>query len=81
MRSGTRSASGETERSGYSAAGDEARSRRDVVGCGDTMVGDCTSSPRGGWTTVAGAGPVRMREGRICSNPCARATFSMDLKY
>ena len=28
-----------------------------------------------------GRGPVRMAEGRICSKPWEKATFSMDLKY
>lgn len=81
MLSKTSSMSGEVERerTGYSVAG-EARSRREVVGCGWRMVGVSTSSMRvigiGG-----GEGPVRILEGRICSKPCSRATFSMDLKY
>lgn len=41
IRSGTRS--GDTDRKGYSVAG-VARNRRDVIGCGDKIVGDCTSS-------------------------------------
>lgn len=75
MRSGTRS--GETDRTGYSVAG-VARSRREVVGCGARMVGEATSS-----TFVRGTGPlpVRTLEGRICSKPASRATFSMLLKY
>jgi len=75
MRSGT--SSGETERMGYSAAG-VARRRREVVGCGEWMVGELTSS-----TLVCGMGPlpVRTLEGRICSKPASRATFSMLLKY
>jgi hypothetical protein len=88
MLSGTRSGDAERERSGYSRAGDEALKRRDVVGCGSRTVGGgdddgSTTSPsaRGGWTTVAGPGPVRTRDGRICSKPWARATFSRDLKY
>lgn len=73
--SGTKS--GDTERTGYSAAG-VARSRRDVVGWGARMVGDVTSS-----TLVRGMGPLPVRtfEGRICSKPSSRATFSMLLKY
>lgn len=75
MRSGTKS--GDTERMGYSVAG-VARSRRDVVGWGEWMVGEETSS-----TLVWGTGPlpVRTLEGRICSNPASLATFSMLLKY
>lgn len=66
MRSGTRSTSGETDRTGYSVAGEEARSRREVVGCGDRMVGE-VSEEEGeeaeavgevgeSMTTVAGTG-------------------------
>lgn len=43
------------------------------------MVGDEISS-----TFVLGMTPplpVRTLEGRICSKPCSRATFSMLLKY
>jgi hypothetical protein len=70
--------SGETDRTGYSVAG-VARSKRDVVGCGERIVGDETSSTRV-WGTLA-ALPVRTLEGSICSKPCSRATFSMLLKY
>lgn len=75
MRSGTRS--GDTDRTGYSVAG-VARRRREVVGCGERIVGEETSSIR-----VEGMGPlpVRTLEGRICSKPWSRATFSMLLKY
>lgn len=87
MLSGTRSGDAERERSGYSRAGEEALRRRDVVGCGSRTVGGgddvsaVSPSARGGWTMVAGPGPVRTRDGRICSKPWARATFSRDLKY
>lgn len=75
MRSGM--SSGDTERTGYSVAG-VARRSRDVVGWGDRMVGEATSS-----TLVLGTMPfpVRTLEGRICSKPCSLATFSMLLKY
>lgn len=75
IRSGTNS--GETDRNGYSDAG-VARRSRDVVGCGARMVGESTSS-----TLARGRGPlpVRTLDGRICSNPASRATFSMLLKY
>lgn len=42
-----------------------------VVGTGWAMMG---------WRVLT-FGPVRMLEGRICSKPWSRATFSMDLKY
>jgi hypothetical protein len=79
-----KSGDGERERSGYSVAG-VARSRREVVGCGEWIVGAGNSSV----TIVVGtvvvavavAGPVRTLEGRICSKPWARATCSMSLKY
>lgn len=81
---------------GYSLAGDEARSRREVVGCGERIVGEAVSETGEvgesittvvgtGWAVVGliflTLGPVRMLDGRICSKPCWRATFSMDLKY
>lgn len=73
-----KSGEGERERSGYSVAG-VARSRREVVGCGERIVEPGNSSV----TMVVGtvAGPVRTWEGRICSKPWARATCSMSLKY
>jgi hypothetical protein len=52
-----------------------------VVGGGRLEVSIAGAASLGGWTTVAGAGPVRTLDGRICSNPWARATCSMDLKY
>jgi hypothetical protein len=60
------SGEGERERTGYSVAG-VARSRREVVGCGEWIVGAGNSSV----TMVVGtvAGPVRILEGRICSKP------------
>lgn len=85
---------GDTDLTGYSFAGELARRKREVVGCGDKMVGAGDSIEIGepSSTTVVGTGsammgwrslpgPVRMREGRICSKPWSRATFSMDLKY
>lgn len=93
--SGTKS--GETERTGYSLAGLEARRNREVVGCGERMVGEESWGEMGGetssMTTVVGTGwamtglvslmlgPVRILDGRICSKPWLLATFSMDLKY
>jgi hypothetical protein len=79
MREAIRSgmSSGETERMGYSVAG-VARRSLEVVGCGDRIVGEVTSS-----TLVFGIMPLPVRtfEGKICSKPCSRATFSMLLKY
>lgn len=78
MRSGTRS--GETDRTGYSAAGVSACRSDEVTGFGACTVGACTSSSkttRGAMGTV----PVRILEGSICSNPCVFATCSMLLKY
>jgi hypothetical protein len=78
---------GERDRSGYSVAG-VARSRREVVGCGEWMVEAGNSSVTmvvgtgaAVVTVAAVAGPVRTWEGRICWKPCARATCSMSLKY
>lgn len=95
IRSGTRSKSGETDLTGYSLAGELARRNLEVVGCGERMVGEGESGEVGetSSTTVVGTGcavmglmdltfgPVRMLEGRICSKPWSRATFSIDLKY
>lgn len=47
MRSLMSSMSGETERTGYSFAGEVARRKRDVVGWGDRIVGDCCASDLG----------------------------------
>lgn len=95
MLSNTILSAGDTERTGYSFAGELARKSLDVVGWGDRMVGAGDSSVVGdpSSTTVVGTGwammglraltlgPVRMLLGRICSKPWSRATFSMDLKY
>lgn len=88
------SMSGDTERTGYSFAGEVARRSREVVGCGDRMVGDWDEVGETSSTTVVGTGwavtgraaasapgPVRMLDGRICSKPWERATVSIDLKY
>lgn len=93
MASGIRS--GDTERSGYSLAGEVACRYRDVVGWGARIVGGGVSGGElsctvvvGTWSTclllcvmAVAVGPVRMLEGRICSNPWVWATCSMDLKY
>lgn len=96
--SNTMLSAGDTDLTGYSFAGELARRNREVVGCGDRMVGAGDSSEVGepssmtvvgtGWTGATRGsrarlvfGPVRMLEGRICSKPWLRATFSMDLKY
>lgn len=65
------SGEGDRDRRGYSVAG-VARRRREVVGCGERMVGAGYSSV----TIVVGTleGPVRTLEGRICSKPSERAT-------
>ncbi len=78
MRSGIKSGEGERDRTGYSAAG-VARSKREVVGCGEGMVEGGNSSVT--MVVGIGLGPVRTLEGRICSKPWARATCSMFLKY
>lgn len=93
--SNTMLSAGDTDLTGYSFAGELARRKREVSGCGDRMVGAGDSIVVGepssmtvvgtGWAMMGlralTLGPVRMLEGRICSKPWVRATFSMDLKY